>query len=158
MKEYKKAMELYNKTTEINPTHKMVYNEIGIIYSRLKKYNKSIQSYIKALEINANNNIAYTNLFELQLTQNQLFDKKLEKRHIELFQNKKKIFIDYEMLKILQDITHNKKVNLELWKQKYRSVEMDWNFDMLHEWVDGVQDKEIRTRLMKALKVFEGHS
>ncbi len=62
------------------------------------------------------------------------------------------------MLKILQDITHNKKVNLEQWKQKYRGVEMDWNFDILDEWIDGFDEGEVKERLIEAVGVFKGHS
>ena len=61
------------------------------------------------------------------------------------------------MLKILQDITYKKSVNLEEWKYKYCSVKLDWNFDILHEWIDGFEEGEIKARLVEALGVFEGH-
>ena len=59
------------------------------------------------------------------------------------------------MLKILQDITHNKKVNLEQWKQKYRGVEMGWDFEMLYEWIDGFDEGEIKKRLREAIAFFK---
>ena len=59
------------------------------------------------------------------------------------------------MLKILQDITHNKKVNLEQWKQKYRGVKMNWNFDMLDEWIDGFDEGEVKERLREAIAFFK---
>ena len=59
------------------------------------------------------------------------------------------------MLKILQDITHNKKVNLEQWKQKYRGVEMNWDFDILDEWIDGFDEGEVKERLREAIGVFK---
>jgi len=115
------------------------------------------------LNLNSNRIETYINLFILQLIQNKPFDQKLEKKYIELFQNKKEFFIYYEMLKILQDITHNKKVNLEQWKQKYRGVEMGWDFDILDEWIDGFDgfdgfdEGEVKERLREAIGVFKGH-
>jgi len=64
-------------------------------------------------------------------------------------------FIYYEMLKILQDITHNKKVNLEQWKQRYRGVEMGWNFDILDKWIDGFDEGEVKERLCEAIAFFK---
>ena len=158
-KKYQESIENFKKAIEKNPKKYGVYNNIGNAYSAIELYQKSIQSYKKALEINPNRILAYLNLFELQLTQNQLFDKKQEQKYIKLFQNKKESFIYYEMLKILQDTTHNKKVNLKQWKQKYREISLGgWNFNELNKWIDGVNNKKIKDRLKEALGVFEEHS
>ena len=112
------------------------YYMLAQILTEKKKYLNAIVFYRKSIKINQNIGEIYVNLFELQLIQNQFFEQKLEKKYIEFFKNKKETFIYYKMLKILQDITHNKKVNLEQWKQKYRGVEIDWDFDILdeHHW------------------------
>ncbi len=154
--EYDKAIEAYQKALEINPKNDGAYNGMGVAYSWLGKFDEVIKSYTKALNINPNNSSAYTNLFELQLTKNQSFDQALEKKYIELFQNKKESFIHYEMLKILQDISHKKEVNLEQWKQKYEGVSMGgWSFDELETWIDGVEDRDLKVRLREALGVFK---
>ena len=69
----------------------------------------------------------------------------------------KEIFIAYEMLKILQDIVQNKEVDLEEWVQKYRGVELGWDFDILDEWIDGFDEGEVKERLREAMGVFKGH-
>ena len=51
--------------------------------------------------------------------------------------------------------SYNKKVNLEQWKQKYRGVEMGWNFDILDEWIDGFDEGEVKQRLREAIGVFK---
>ena len=144
-----------NKITVLEKNQ--IYQNIGTVYILLKKYHKAKKSYFQAININKNRSKAYTKLFELQLTQNQPFNQKLEKKYKELFQNKKETFIYYEMLKILQNITHNKKVNLEQWKQKYYDVEMGWDFEMLDEWIDGFDEGEVKERLREAIGVFKGH-
>jgi len=155
-KEYTELIKNEYNLFDNEPTRDKLYYTIGYVYANQKKFKKAINFYIKALHINSNN-LIYTNLFELQLIQNQPFDQKLEKKYIELFQNKKESFIYYEMLKILQNITHNKKVNLEQWKQKYRGVEMGWDFDILDEWIDRFDEGEVKERLREAIGVFKGH-
>jgi len=156
-KEYDKAIEAYKKAVEINPQKDEAYNSMGNAYYSLGQLDEVIKALSLALHINPNNSLAYTNLFELQLTQNQPFDQALEKKYIELFQNQKETFIEYEMLKILQDIVKNQEVDIEGWVQKYRGVELGWSFDELREWINGVRDEGIRCRLEEALGVFEGH-
>jgi len=35
---------------------------------------------------------------------------------------------------------------------------MDWNFDILDEWIDGLDEGEVKERLREAIGVFKGHS
>jgi tetratricopeptide (TPR) repeat protein len=154
--EYDNAIEAYQKAIEINPKYDKAYNNMGNAYYSLGQFNESIKALSMALHINPNNSLAYSNLFELQLTQNQPFDQALEKKYIELFQNKKESFIEYEMLKILQNISHKKEVNVEQWKQKYEGVSMGgWSFDELDEWIGEVEDTVLKARLQEALEVFK---
>ena len=157
-KEYDKAIESYKKAVNINPQRDEAYYNMGGVYYWLKEFDEAIKSYIQAININPNDSSDYINLFELQLTKKQPFDQLLEKKYIELFQNQKESFIKYEMLKILQNIVQNQEVDIEGWVQKYRGVGLDdWSFDELREWIDGVEEGEIKERLIEAVGVFEGH-
>jgi tetratricopeptide (TPR) repeat protein len=156
--EYDNAIEAYQKAIEINPKKDEAYYNMGIAYYSLGQFDEVIKALSMALHINPNNSSAYSNLFELQLTQNQAFDQELEKKYLERFQDEKETFIAYEMLKILQNISHKKEVNVEQWKQKYEGVSMGgWSFDELGEWIDEVEDTVLKARLQEALEVFKGH-
>ena len=125
---------------------------------KLKEYNKAIESYKKSIKINPKKDMAYSNLFELQLTQNQSFNKELETKYIELFANQKNTFIKYEMLKILQDIVNDKEVKINSWRAKYRGVDLGgWSFDELDMWIGEIKDSKIKNRLMEAVEVFKKH-
>ena len=150
------AIEAYQKAVKFNPKRDEAYYSMGNAYSDKKEYDKAIEAYQKAVAINPKKDEAYTNLFELQLTQNQAFDQALEAKYIELFQNQKESFIHYEMLKIFQAIARGETVALEAWKQKYDGVGLDWGFDELHEWIEGLDEGELKARLFEALAFFEG--
>ena len=141
---------------EINATRIAIYSNLIYDYKKLKNFQQSIKFSLKGLEKSPTDDSFYINIFILQLVQNESFNKKIEKKYIELFQNKKEIFVYYEMLKILQDISFNTKVNLEEWKEEYDGVKMDWNFDdiLLYEWIDGLENKDIKAREKEALGVF----
>ena len=156
--EYDNAIEAYQKAIELNPKKDEAYNNMGIAYYSLGQFDEAIKALSMALHINSNKSLVYANLFELQLTQNQPFDQALEKKYIELFQNKKESFIEYEMLKILQNITHKKEVNLKQWKQKFKGVSMGgWSFDELEAWINGVEDSDVKSKLQDTLAVFKEH-
>jgi len=155
--EYDKAIEAYKKVVEINPKKDEAYYNMGVDYYDLGKFDKAIKAYIKMININPNESSVYFSLFELQLIQNQPFNQALETKYIELFQNQKEIFIDYEMLKILQYMVQNQEVDIEEWGKKYHGLKLNWSFYELREWINGVEDNEIRARLEEALRVFEGH-
>ena len=155
---FDKAIDAFKKAIEINPKKDVAYFNMGGAYYGIGKFNEAIMSLLMSLHINPNRKIAYLFLFKLQLTQNQPFDQALEKKYIELFLDNKESFIKYEMLKILQDLTHKKKVNLEQWKQKFKGVSMGgWSFDELEVWIDGVEDSDVKAKLQEALEVFKGH-
>ncbi len=157
IKEYNKSISYFNKALE-EENDKGSYYGLANAYSQLNKFDEAIKVYMQVLKINPKEDEAYVNLFELELTQNQPFDQLLDAKYRELFQNQKETFIHYEMLKIFQDIANGKDSEIESWKQKYVDVSLGgWNFDILHEWIDGFEDGEIKTRLVEALGVFEGH-
>ncbi len=155
---YDKAIIYYKKAISINPKIYETYLAMGFTYDKKEEYNKAIESYIKALTINPNDNSVYLTLFELQLIQNQLFNKVLELKFIKLFQNKKEIFIEYEMLKLFQNIVNEKEVNLEYWKQKYLGVNLNCNFYKLYMWIYELKNQKIMDKLLKAIEFFENKS
>jgi len=134
------------------------YTCIGNAYAKYREYNNAIFFYKQSLKLSFKNNKTYLSLFRLQLTQKQSFDKKLEKKYRELFKNQKDKFIKYEMLKILQNISKNEKVNLEQWKQKYHDINIGiWNFDTLDEWIDEFDEGEVKEKLREAIVFFKGY-
>ncbi|MCH9739928.1 MAG: hypothetical protein K0U38_03680, partial [Epsilonproteobacteria bacterium] len=118
----------------------------------------TITFYKKSIKLNATRSEVYENFLELQLIQNQPFNLELEKKYIELFQNRKETFIHYEMLKLFQNISTGKDAKMESWRQKYCDVELDWNFDELQSWVDRFENGEVKVRLKEALELFKEHN
>ena len=58
----------------------------------------------------------------------------------------------------MKDIVKNQEVDIEGWVQKYRGVGLNgWSFDELREWIDTIEDKEMKNRLIEAVELFEGH-
>jgi tetratricopeptide (TPR) repeat protein len=161
IKKYQQSLPYYKKIK--NNSNKIqwisnVYSNSAITYKRLEIYDKAIKLYIKSFKINLNkSSLSYTNLFELQLIQNQEFDQKLESKYIELFKYRKENFIYYEMLKKIQSIINNEPYDIENWKEKYRNIKLNWNFNILDEWINNFEDKQIKAKLEEVLKVFEEH-
>jgi len=156
--EYDRAIEAYKKAVKINPHSYPSYSGMGISYSWLGNFDEAAKSFTESININPNYSLAYVNLFELQLTQKKPFDKLLESKYIQLFENKSESFIQYEMLKILEGIVQKQEVDVDKWEQKYYGISLGgWIYDELREWIDGVEDIEVRDRLIEALIVFERH-
>jgi serine/threonine protein kinase/tetratricopeptide (TPR) repeat protein len=51
-KKYKKALQYYKKTLEVEPNYDSALNKIGMIYYVLKKYDHSIKFFKKAISLN----------------------------------------------------------------------------------------------------------
>jgi len=135
------------------------YN-MGSAYYHLGKFRKVIESYQKALQINPQKSEVYSNLFELKLTQKKPFDEVLERKYIELFQDKREIFIKYEILKILEALYFDKRYILSAneWDKKYQGVGLvDWGWDELDEWIGAMDDSDKKSQLLEAVMVFKGH-
>jgi len=62
LKDYKKAIEDYDKAIEINPQYAKAYNNRGVAYGKLKEYKKAIEDFDKAIKINPQYAAAYNNL------------------------------------------------------------------------------------------------
>jgi len=120
----------------------------------LGEYDNAIESYKKVIKLNPENNNAYSNLFELLLIENKEFIE-YEDIYIKLFKNNKKVFLKYEMLKILQNIANKKEVNLDEYFVRYKEFTLDdWSFDELEEWTN-TKDEDIKIKLLDAIKRFK---
>ncbi|CAA6802365.1 MAG: Unknown protein [uncultured Sulfurovum sp.] len=156
-KRYSEAIRAYKKAIKINPKKYRAYVQIGTIYWNEKKYEVSIEWYKKAIEINSKEDLAYLNLFEVWLTQNESFEKVLEKAYMEQFKGNKKSLIHYDMLKVLQNIVEGRLPNLELWRETYNGVGLAWNFDDLDMWLETMEDSEVKGELNEAVWFFKGY-
>jgi tetratricopeptide (TPR) repeat protein len=157
LKKYDKAIESYQKAIDANPKKGQYYLAIASMYNIKKEYALAIKMYNKSLKIDPNFASSYTDFFEIQLTQNITLDKKIEKKYIKLFKSKKRTFIYYEMLKIFEKIILNKKIYIEKWEIEYKDTHFSWNFDILDKWIETIEDKDIKKRLLEAIKVFKNH-
>ena len=140
---------------KINPKNSYTYSVLSNIYLSKKDYKKAMEIYRKFFKITPDKISIYTNFFELQLIQKLSFEKKMEKKYISIFKDKKEKFIHYEMLKILENITFKYEINLEEWQEKYKDTKSNWNFDILDKWAENIQDKDIQKKILDALTIFK---
>ena len=61
------------------------------------------------------------------------------------------------MLKIIKDTAQNRKIDIEAWKRKYKGVHLGWSFKELDDWVVGLEDEVIKSRVERVLQVFREH-
>lgn len=149
----------YRQITKLDANDSWSYNRLGLSYYKLKEYDLAFNSFNKSIELDASSNSAYINLFEMSIVINQDFDKSLEDKLIEFSQENKLISCEYEMLKIVQSISTNKPYNLtpKEWDEKYKDIELDWDWSDLEEWVSNTEDKEMKAKLQDAIKIFKTH-
>jgi protein O-mannosyl-transferase len=61
LKEYRKALDDYNKAIEINPKNAEAYNNKGVSLSNLKEFKEALSNYNKAIQFRPNYQDAYYN-------------------------------------------------------------------------------------------------
>lgn len=155
---FKEAIKNYEKLIISDPKHPYVYNALANAYSSISENEKAKALYLKHIEMFPEDYIGYTNLYELQLTANKLFDEELKVVYISSFKEDKNAFIAYEMLKILEDISKGKKIDMELWKEKYKEISFgEWRFNKLDTWVDSFEESQRKDKLKEALEIFKSH-
>ena len=126
---------------------------------QLTNLDKAREYYVESLKLESKESLAFTNLYELQVITNQEINATFEVSYIKVFRTKKEQFIQYEMLKIIKDISQNKKVDLIVWQEKYSDVSLGgWSFSELDEWVKTIKDKATKNKLNKALAIFKAHN
>jgi len=48
----------------------------------------------------------------------------------------------------IQNIIDNKDINIDSWKQKYKDVKLGWDWDEIDTWIETIQDKAKKKRLL----------
>ncbi|MDD5405540.1 MAG: tetratricopeptide repeat protein [Sulfurovaceae bacterium] len=158
--DFAKALTYYEKACNIGSDEACAY--AGIMYHDGKKvkqdFIKAEQMYRKSISINPKEPSSYMNIFELQLVQNIIFDKMLESKYVKYFKNDKQSMMYYDMLKILQLISKNRKVSLQKWHIKYKGINTkNWDFNTLDAWANKTHDIKIKTNLLSAIDQFKKH-
>ena len=74
--EYDKAIDEYNKATELNPKDALSYKNRGVVFWRLGEIDKAVVEYTKAIELNDKFSDAYRCLGRM-LNENQQYDEAL---------------------------------------------------------------------------------
>ena len=77
LKQYKKAIEDYNKTIELDPENVIAYGRRGDAYGRLKQYESAIMNYTKAIDLDPEYAPAYNNRANILFTTRQ-YEKAIE--------------------------------------------------------------------------------
>jgi len=156
--QYAEAIKSYEKLMMLDPEHEYVYNALANAYSSLNQNEKAEELYLKHIEKFSNDYIGYTNLYELQLTENKPFDEIIKIAYIERFSEDKNAFIAYDMLKILEDISKGKTVDIEAWKETYHETSLGgWRFHKLEAWVDRFDEGQQKEKLKEAIAIFKSH-
>jgi len=158
-----KSTQLYKKLVKNNfdeYQNILVWNSIqlGALKYSQNKLKEAQNYYEDVLTFDSKNSSAFINLYELEIITNQEINQTFEKMYVKVYQDKKKKFIEYEMLKIIKNITKNRKVDIESWEKRYKGIYLDWSFKELKEWVKTLKDEKIRKCIYEALEVFEKHN
>ena len=147
---------LFSSLLEVNPNNDYALTMIYTLFYREKNYSEALNYLSKLLELESNNPIDYCNFFEMQLLLNRPFTKSLENQFIEKFKDDKKSFMIYSHLKILENITLEKEVDLGKWKDAYGGLDFEnWELETLDAWGNNYKDEEIKVKLLEALQCFK---
>ena len=66
MKQYDKAIEMFNKAVELRPDYKEGYLNLGRLYTMMNNVDKAIEMYERVLRIDAQDNRAITLLEQIK--------------------------------------------------------------------------------------------
>ena len=166
---YQTAISAYQDAIHVNPKHYKAYNSMGVAYLKLarvknqdqhKNNQKAIKAFQQSIKINPEQYKAYINIFNFQLFNGEPFDWGLEYDYKNIFKNQKEIFIQYEILKILQKISEGEDATVLLheWQDKYQNIKLkNRTFKVLKRWAKK-HKKETRNRLLEAIDTFENHN
>jgi len=156
--DFESSLKIYKQILKIDSKHPYVHNSLGNVYSSLNKNEKAKKFYLQHIAMFPNDYLGYTNLYELVLTENKVFDSELESAYVLQFNEDKNVFIAYAMLKILEGISKGKKVDISSWQNKYENIALGrWRFNKLDKWIDSFSEGAIKVDLKKAIEVFKAH-
>jgi len=79
-KEYKKAIQFYEKMLSEDTTQYFIYYQIGNIYEQMREYKKATSEYRKLLKLDSNYNDAYIQLGKIYFTHNK--NNKIAKQYL----------------------------------------------------------------------------
>ena len=132
----------------------------GIVYHDGKKieidYQKALIFYKKSIALDPKYPSNYLNIFEIDLVENRVFDKILEKNFLKLFAKDRQSMMFYDMLKIFQNAKLHKRYNLTLWNKKYKNMNLnEWDFGTIEKWIEGTNDIKAKRELSKILDAFK---
>lgn len=156
--DFESSLKIYKQILEIDSTHPYVHNSLGNVYSSLNQNEIAEEFYLQHIKMFPNDYVGYTNLYELMLTQNKIFDSELKSTYMAQFNKDKNAFISYEMLKVLEDTSKGKKVDISSWQDKYKDISLSgWKFNKLDEWVDSFTEGAMKVELKNEIEIFKLH-
>jgi len=138
-----------------------IYYEKGDKNRAKSYYNKAIEGYIDLAD---GYNILYdfNKLYETSIIQNKKLDKKLEDKFLSLYKNYEQYLINYKILKLFEQTYHGKNPNIQEFIEKCKNVKIQkeqigYDFPHLKVWINNMQDKAMKKRLMKLYIEIEKH-
>ncbi len=155
------SIQTYKKVLKLEPENYMMYYYMAYDFMSIKDYENSEKYYIIYISNSEKNKITYdpyVNLFEIELIQNKPFHKQIEKDFLNKFDSYSRGVMIYEMLKIFQKLSIGDKVDLNIWQDKYRDMDIEkWNFSFIDIWVKKEKNSNVKFKLMEATRIFKNH-
>jgi len=141
---------------------------LGDIYYKNRSKKEANNYYTKAIkgytDLADEYNILYdfNKLYEISIIQNRKLDKKLEDKFLSLYKNYEQYLINYKILKLFELTYHGKNPNIQEFIEKYKNVKIQkeqigYDFPHLKVWINNMQDKTMKKRLMKLYREIQKH-
>ena len=128
---------------------------LGQTYAYKKNYKKGLEYFYKFLKIYPLKSYLYPWVFQLQLITNNHINKIDEQNFINIKNKNKSIIFEYKIIKHLEDILNNKKININILLEKYKNTKLDEDFfDWLKPWANK-KEEPIKIRLLDTIKKIE---
>jgi len=136
-----------------------IYYEKGDKNRAKSYYNKAIEGY-RFLANGYNVLYDFNKLYEISIIQNKKLDKKLEDKFLLLYKNYEQYLINYKILKLFELTYQGKNPNVQEFIEKYKNVKIQkerigYDFPHLKVWIDSMEYKDMKKRLMKLYKEIE---
>ncbi|KAA0010166.1 MAG: tetratricopeptide repeat protein [Thermoplasmata archaeon] len=160
-KDYKKAIEYYDKALRINPRNADTWYSKGVTLYHLGKYEEAIKCYDKALEINPRDVDTYQNRAELLIIVGR-YEEGLEdaQQSLKYAKDKEGVAVAL-MLSIVAKTMLDKKITEE---EKYRKLCSEgftttWDFSPLESWLNTVDiPKKKKDYIKEIIELLKKHT